>query len=118
MDADGNVIREALSAKDGSFTFDALEFTAKGVYKFTVVEAVGDDENIIYDETVYEITVTVTGDDEALVAEVEGAEGIEFSNETKPVPGDSSHVVFFVILAIASLIAAFKLPEKEGRPQL
>lgn len=118
MDADGNVIREALSAKDGSFTFDALEFTAKGVYKFTVVEAVGDDENIIYDETVYEITVTVTGDDEALVAEVEGAEGIEFSNETKPVPGDRSHVVFFVILAIASLIAAFKLPEKEGRPQL
>ena len=117
-DGEGNVIGEAKSKEDGTFSFDAIEFTEQGTYKFTVSEAIGDETIHTYDKTVYEITVVVTDDEEKLTAEVSGAEKIEFYNETVPVvPGDSSSIIIFVIIAIASLVIAFKL-HKKSKPQL
>jgi pilin isopeptide linkage protein len=116
-DGDGNIIGEVKSKEDGSFSFDPIEFTEEGTYKFTVSEVVGDEATYTYDETVYEITVVVTGDEEKLYAEVSGAAKIEFYNETIPVPGDSSVRIIFVIVAIASLTIAFKL-HKKSKPRL
>ena len=116
-DSEGNIISEAISKEDGSFSFEPVEFTEEGTYKFTVSEVIGDEATYTYDETVYEITVVVTGDEEKLYAEVSGAAEIEFRNETVPVPGDSSAMIIFVILAIASITIAFKIPKK-NKPQL
>ncbi|MBR5285318.1 MAG: Cys-Gln thioester bond-forming surface protein [Clostridia bacterium] len=116
-DSEGNIIGEAISKEDGSFSFEPVEFTKQGVYTFTVSEAIGDEAVYTYDKTVYEITVVVSGDEEKLTAEVSGAAEIEFRNETVPVPGDSSEMIIFVILAIASVTIAFKL-KKENKPQL
>ncbi|MBR5779461.1 MAG: Cys-Gln thioester bond-forming surface protein [Clostridia bacterium] len=116
-DVDGNIIGEAKSKEDGSFSFDPIKFREEGTYKFTVSEVVGDEATYTYDETVYEITVVVTGDEEKLYAEVSGAAKIEFYNETVPVPGDSSGRIIFVIVAIASLTIAFKL-RKKSKPRL
>lgn len=57
-----NGVYTAKNALGGSIVFPAIEFTAPGVYKYTVEEAVKPDgtNGITYDKTKYELTVTVT----------------------------------------------------------
>ncbi len=113
----GNIIETVFSNEDGTFSFSPLFFNEAGTYTFEVFEVFVDtDEDLmIYDETVYTVTITVTlsEDGQAMTAVVEGAENIEFYNETEtiipdePVPenpptGDGIHTAFFA--AIASLM--------------
>ena len=113
----GNIIETVFSNEDGTFSFSPLFFNEAGTYTFEVFEVFVDtDEDLmIYDETVYTVTITVTlsEDGQVMTAVVEGAENIEFYNETEtiipdePVPenpptGDGIHTAFFA--AIASLM--------------
>ena len=88
-DAEGNVIGSAASKADGRFAFETIVFDKAGNYTYTVSEIAGDEGYIIYDETVYTVSVTVTEIDNALSAEVsvakngESCDGtIAFYNET------------------------------------
>ena len=59
----GNGVSETVTNKaDGVFEFNALTFDKAGVYNYTVNEVKGDLGGITYDETVYNVTVTVTDD--------------------------------------------------------
>ncbi len=40
--------------------FDTLTFASTGVYNYTITEAKGKDENVIYDTATYNVTITVT----------------------------------------------------------
>ncbi|MBQ2755632.1 MAG: Cna B-type domain-containing protein [Oscillospiraceae bacterium] len=89
-DAEGNVIGNAESTTDGSFAFETIVFDKAGNYTYTVTEIAGDDEEIIYDNAVYTVYVTVTEADNALSAEVSVAkngesynDSIAFYNETE-----------------------------------
>ncbi len=88
-DANGTVTDIAESAEDGTFAFAPITFDAEGTYTYTVKELLGDDEEIVYDESVYTIIVTVERDGEELNASYivskngELYEGmIEFYNES------------------------------------
>lgn len=89
-DENGEVISEAANTVNGSVRFDALSFDKAGTYNYTVSEVKGNDDTITYDDTVYNVTVTVTDDLQGhLVATVTGEGGNElnmtFNNKyTKP----------------------------------
>ncbi len=80
----GNGISETVqNSRDGSFGFSSLKFNKAGVYNYTVNEVKGDLGGITYDETVYNVTVTVTDDLKGhLVASVsiDGKGELEFNN--------------------------------------
>lgn len=71
--ADG-VIATASNAADGSFAFPEIEYTEEGSYTYEVREVPGNAEDVIYDSTVYEITVDVAlaEDGSQLVATIGG----------------------------------------------
>ena len=82
-DEEGEVISTAVNDADGHFGFEAIEFAASGIYRFTVSEAEGSAEGVTYDKTVHEVVVTVTDDGKGkLHAELAVPEGgIVFNNE-------------------------------------
>ncbi len=84
-DADGNKLT-AVNTADGKVIFDEIAYDAAGTYTYKMYEAAGDDKEITYDETVYNITVTVSDDlNGNLKAEIEGlAEGAVFKNTYVP----------------------------------
>ncbi len=64
----GTVIKEATNGSDGTFAFPALSYSAPGTYTYKLREKIpaGADANhrylgTTYDTTVYDVTVTVTG---------------------------------------------------------
>ena len=59
----------ALNAADGTYSFDPISFTEAGTYTYKVTEVKGDDPEVLYDDTEYEITVTVEYKDGELSAE-------------------------------------------------
>ncbi len=61
-DEDGNVILTAKNGADGKVLLGKLTFTKTGTYVYTVSEISGTDAEIVYDTTVYVVTVTVTDD--------------------------------------------------------
>ena len=73
-DSEGELLESVTNKADGSYSFRTIEYTGEdldkddsGNYKKTekkykVVEKAGEDPLIIYDETEYEITVTLTDD--------------------------------------------------------
>ena len=94
-DVNGNKIATVVSGADGKFTFAELVYTEEGTYVYYISEIIGEDDEIIYDETIYTVTVVVTSDGEKLNASVTLAkdgvsyEGdIEFFNETETVIPD------------------------------
>ena len=83
--------RTVTNAQDGSFAFDPMTFTTIGERKYIVVETRGSLGGVKYDETVYEVTITVTdnGAGELLgVVTVDGEENktIAFQNTYEPAP--------------------------------
>ena len=85
-DESGAVVATA-SAKSGKITFPAFRFTAEGTYTYTVSEAVGTNSSVVYDDSVYTLTITVTKNGGDLVAACTGlmkdgqaVEAITFEN--------------------------------------
>lgn len=123
-----NLVSTAISGNDGAFVFEAVEFDKIGTYSYQIAEINGGDEDIIYDDTVYNVTVTVSYTEEGqLGASVEvtnAADGqqaavIEFFNdstteippEEPPLTGDA--LPFAVITAVVSLLALCIIPKKK-----
>ena len=93
-DASGNVI-ETVKNDGKNITFSDLTFNDNGIYNYTVSEVAGDDGMVTYDDTIYNVTITVTLDKEsntlvastAITANGESAQ-IIFNNSTKNAPID------------------------------
>ncbi len=82
-----DVIATAVSGKDGVFKFDAIEFAKAGSYTYKVYEIAGEDEDIIYDDSVFSVVIEIAEEDCVLKADVTALEGndekaLEFYNET------------------------------------
>jgi len=107
----GALIDTGKNDADGVITFDTLEFDKVGYFVFLLTEVKGDDEDIVYDDTVYsifviseahhnideyflEVTVRIPdGDSYVDVAHLHGSDlelklesGVVFENETKTEP--------------------------------
>ena len=87
VDEDGKVTRS--SSKDGKITFPSITYTKKGTYTYTITEAAGDEEGIIYDDSTYTVTVTIgkegrTYQVDGIVIEKDGetADKVLFENKT------------------------------------
>ena len=125
---------QAQSGEDGKFVFDELVFTEAGEYVYTIAEVIGDDEALIYDETVYTITIIVVQENNELRADVsvtveEAAhEGeIRFNNMTlieipdeeppldaSPGTGDMGMVpVMTALMSMMSLVALVTIGKKK-----
>lgn len=83
-DSDGNVVSEAVNDANGGVTFKTLDFDKADTYKYTISEINDAQEYITYDETEYEVTITVKDDLEGnLTAKVSygDEESVVFINE-------------------------------------
>ena len=87
-DASGKVIETVTNGASGSFAFQTLTFDTVGTYTYTISEAAGNISGVTYDNTVYEILVTVSYDGSAMtaVATVKGkqVESYDFTNVFTP----------------------------------
>ena len=118
--------KTATSQEDGTFTFEALQFKNEGEYIFTVSEVIDiANEDILYDETVYTIIVTVERDEDMFEADVtvevqnEEYEGdIEFNNSIvvdipdNPPPQTGDGAMLLMIVAIVSMVIGTALVTK------
>lgn len=92
--AEGGYTDKALNDGTGAFAFHPIRYTEPGTYSYEVTESAGYDPNVTYDNTVYEVTVTVDVTAGGLAAtasySLDGAEvdQIIFRNKyTQPSPG-------------------------------
>lgn len=70
-DAEGTLESTATNNAEGNISFEALEIDTVGTYNFTIKEVKGSDEDIDFDDAVYEVTIEVTDNLQGqLVAEV------------------------------------------------
>lgn len=84
-----SVIETVTNKLGGSFSFNAITYTEVGAYAYTVKEVKGELGGVIYDERVYNVTVTVEDDKNGSlkIASVEysvdnaSANGIVFENK-------------------------------------
>lgn len=60
VDAETEPLEKVENAADGTYRFTTLEFEEAGTKYYVVKELAGTDENVAYDETVYQIKVEVT----------------------------------------------------------
>ena len=58
-DASGNELGTVKNNAQGGFTFDTITYSEPGTYEYTISEVKGDAEGVTYDETVYNVKVTV-----------------------------------------------------------
>ena len=89
-DEDGEVLQTVTTTGAGSVEFDPIEYEKAGTYRYTVVEVEGNAPGYTYDDTVYEVTVTVEDEDGKLTASAvfandgDDAEEIVFHNPYEP----------------------------------
>ena len=75
-DVNGNVLQTKQNDENGAINFDRITYDTAGRYTYTISEVVGDDATITYDDTVYNVIVTVTDSEEGdLTAEVTDENG-------------------------------------------
>ena len=92
-DENGKVLQTATEAKNGVFSFaKELSYTEAGVYKYKVYETAGTKTDVLYDSTVYDLTITVKRDQtDGITATKEIKVGsatkdsITFANEPRPI---------------------------------
>lgn len=61
-DESKDVVAKVSNNADGSIDFPALKFTEAGTYNYTIEEEAGDSTHVTYDDTVYNVTASVTDD--------------------------------------------------------
>ncbi|MFS1007300.1 FctA domain-containing protein [Enterococcus casseliflavus] len=83
VDEAGKVLQTQRNDANGTITFDALTYDDAGEHRYTIREKAGNDATIIYDETTYQVTVTVKDQDGKLVAEAEQTAEMVFNNRVK-----------------------------------
>ncbi len=90
MPETGENTAQAIGTGDGEFS--TIEYTQAGIYEYTVREVAGSETGYTYDDTVYNVIVTVTDINGTLettysITTVEGnVDSIEFTNSYTPVP--------------------------------
>ncbi|MBE6170193.1 MAG: LPXTG cell wall anchor domain-containing protein [Enterococcus casseliflavus] len=83
VDEAGKVLQTQRNDANGTITFDALTYDDAGEHRYTIREKAGNDATIIYDETTYQVTVTVKDQARKLVAEAEQTADMVFNNRVK-----------------------------------
>ncbi|EAC9531567.1 LPXTG cell wall anchor domain-containing protein, partial [Listeria monocytogenes] len=83
VDEAGKVLQTQRNDANGNITFDALTYDDAGEHRYTIREKAGNDATIIYDETTYQVTVTVKEQAGKLVAEAEQMAEMVFNNRVK-----------------------------------
>lgn len=83
--SDGSVLQTVKNDVQGGVRFDTIDFDEEGTYLYTINEVKGDGENVTYDDTVYQVTVTVEDNFEGyLTATVDyGGKNPVFANTYK-----------------------------------
>jgi pilin isopeptide linkage protein len=75
-DAEGEQVSEASNAADGSIEFKDIIVDQTGTYEYTIREIAGDDEEIEYDESSYNVTAKVVLNEDNIL-EVESISYLE-----------------------------------------
>lgn len=70
VDSAGNILQTVGNNADGAVLFDSMRFSNVGTYTYSIREVAGKSASIVYDETVYTLTVDVTKEDKALKAKM------------------------------------------------
>jgi pilin isopeptide linkage protein/LPXTG-motif cell wall-anchored protein len=83
VDEAGKVLQTQRNDANGTITFDVLTYDDAGEHRYTIREKAGNDATIIYDETTYQVTVTVKDQAGKLVAEAEQTAEMVFNNRVK-----------------------------------
>ncbi|EEV37558.1 conserved hypothetical protein [Enterococcus casseliflavus EC10] len=83
VDEAGKVLQTQRNDANGTITFDAMTYDDAGEHRYTIREKAGNDATIIYDETTYQVTVTVKDQAGKLVAEAEQTADMVFNNRVK-----------------------------------
>ena len=116
VDDQGNnsVVGVAHNDADGNIIFPRIEYDTSGQYKYKIRENTGNDDAYIYDDSEYEVTVTVeynsNGDLEITSIEYAGGTDPEFTNYVKytlPSTGGIGiypYVILGILLCGASLL--------------
>ena len=84
-DAEGNVL-QSVNNSGSNVEFAPIEYTEAGTYTYTIVEAAGDNEGIIYDAAEFTVTVQVSETDNGLAAVLLSTVRPVFNNATKDTP--------------------------------
>ena len=125
-------VDETVTNTGESFTFTPIEFTLEdleqnadgsykdGTFKFTIKEVAGDAKGVNYDDTVYEITLTVSdkGDGTLEVTADKEIEAIKFVNVYQVQPGNGEFVAKKVLSGNQKLKDqqfTFELKDKDGK---
>ena len=117
-DADYAIKSEALETvtnKGEAVVFTEMLYEQAGTYYYVIVEEVGKDENIVYDESTYMIRVDVTDVDAQLVAEItsitkdgETVDVMQFTNKyivnTSDTATNTNWVVAMLVSAMGLLV--------------
>ncbi len=125
-DATGAKLETVSNSADGTITFTAIQVNGAGEYTYTVKEVLGNEKNVIYDESVYTVKVNVTDNlDGTLQVEytytkdAEAASQVLFENVYYPAPpktGDDNPVLIWItvmILCTSGLIATVPMVFKK-----
>lgn len=124
-DENGNKIY-AVNAADGTIVFDEITFSEAGTYVYRVYEEKGTLQHVTYDETIYEITVTVEDDlNGSLTAQLSNKDQkMVFVNIYKEPPkvgivqtGDSTTIMstFAVMFMAAGYIVAYLMKDRRRK---
>lgn len=106
---DGTEITLGTNAADGTIAFSKLHFARTGTFQVNLKEVKGDEKGMIYDDTVYTVTIEITDNDGTLEAKVTYPEsGVVFENTYKkpgnPNTGDNFHLGLIVALMAVSAL--------------
>ncbi len=138
-DANGKVVETVNNKADGSIAFAELRFTEAGVYSYTISEVAGNDKQVTYDTTVYNVKITVVDNEEGKLIATVDTEGktLQFKNKYTPeepkkptIPstpkktkktsgspktGDNSNTMIWISLLLVAIAAAVVVVSKRMR---
>ena len=119
-DAAGNTVNSRSNDAAGNVVFDSRQFSAPGLYLYTIAEVKGDAEGITYDPSVFTVRINVTASGGLLSAQVSYLKdgipyggALTFQNTNKlPGTGDSQPATIAALLALAGLVLVLALRRK------